>query len=284
MDQSLTSERMPLPSSDTKLQSYLNVGLQPTERQAMGCPQDTLVICGFGIQWPGDTRTASDFRKWLQQQDEDKNGTLERVERNCNLREPRRCGSNGNEGHLGFDTGFCSMNDTDTTSIATHQGHLLQVLHECLEDAGETRHGNRGAHVGCYVALNYFDGATRSFPGVDTTASLISKVFGITSMHCTNEAEAVHRACEAVQNGACRGALVACQRHVGDQLSNGSTDIISAIYIKGRENANEDGNPIQATIKKQSSRGLSNQGRSGTHNVSCLISNDTGTVSHDDFQ
>lgn len=51
-----------------------------------------------------------------------------------------------------FDAAFFSVSGADATSMDPQQRQLLEVVYECLENAGVPLHSLDGASVGCFVA------------------------------------------------------------------------------------------------------------------------------------
>lgn len=53
-----------------------------------------------------------------------------------------------------FDAGFFGINHMDASSMDPQQRQLLEVAHECLENAGIPLETLHGARVGCLVGAN----------------------------------------------------------------------------------------------------------------------------------
>lgn len=108
------------------------------------------------------------------------------------------------------------------------QRQLLEVIYECLENAGETLESVSGANVGCYVANFTSDFVTMqaqdpdmyhrySATGFGPTilANRISHVFNlkgpsfVLDTACSSSLYALHMACAALNAGECDTAIVA---------------------------------------------------------------------------
>lgn len=50
-----------------------------------------------------------------------------------------------------FDAAFFSISAADATAMDPQQRQLLEVVYECLENAGIPLHALDGADVGCFV-------------------------------------------------------------------------------------------------------------------------------------
>lgn len=280
---------MPMPSSIPSLQSQLHADHMSTEKQARESAENTLAICGIGMRWPNDACTANKFQERLQRHQ----GHGSFMHQNGKRKE----NGNGNgfenfNGHarelaVEFDTAVFSMSEVEAKSSTSGQRTLLQSLYQCLEDAGETRYGDHDAHVGCYVSVDKLDGDSASSPGISGTASLISKAFGFGTIAFKEEESALNKAYEDIRAGVCRGALVACIRHVDDQRHEAATSTISAIYLKLFEAAKQGGLPIRALLKKTIAQSLPEQSQhrtlNGTHDKPSTVSDHIAVVSTTEF-
>lgn len=164
-------------------------------------PNEALAICGVGVRWPGDIRTSGDFWEWSHMQEgvngsgstngngaKGANGHVDKAQRlnGHHDRESNGVSDGASDQHWdGFDAAFFSLSDAEAASWTSPQKRALEVVYECLEDAGEIRYGDEDALVGCYLAVDHLDGVQdrsngngSNGSGANHTALRLSKVFG----------------------------------------------------------------------------------------------------------
>ena len=148
---------------------------------------------------------------------------------------PDRAGAiNGNGGYFlqhdvrSFDNLFFGIHNLEARYMDPQQRQLLEVVYECLENAGESLESVSGANVGCYVAnftsdyvllqakdpdLYHRYSATGFGPTI--LANRISHIFNlkgpsfVLDTACSSSLYALHMACTALNAGDCDAAIVA---------------------------------------------------------------------------
>ncbi|EUC29676.1 hypothetical protein COCCADRAFT_39966 [Bipolaris zeicola 26-R-13] len=128
-----------------------------------------------------------------------------------------------------LDTSFFSFTKAELEYINPHQRHLLEVVHECFESAGEANY--RGANIGCYVGSFSDDWRETLFHDIQmygkypvaigedfSVPSRISFEYDLrgpsisTRTACSSALVALTQACTAMSMGECDAAIVAgCQ-------------------------------------------------------------------------
>lgn len=128
-----------------------------------------------------------------------------------------------------LDTSFFSFTKAELEYINPHQRHLLEVVHECFESAGEANY--RGANIGCYVGsfsddwretlfhdLQMYGKYPVAIGGDFSVPSRISFEYDLrgpsisTRTACSSALVALTQACTAMSMGECDAAIVAgCQ-------------------------------------------------------------------------
>ncbi|KAI0393705.1 reducing type I polyketide synthase 10 [Xylariaceae sp. FL0594] len=127
-----------------------------------------------------------------------------------------------------FDNSFFGINNLEATYMDPQQRKLLEVVFECLENAGVPLDQASGSNTGCYVGnftvdfqimqlresdyLHHYSGT-----GLGTTilANRISHVFNllgpslVLDTACSSSLYCLHVACVALQNHECDAAIVA---------------------------------------------------------------------------
>ncbi|KAL3473119.1 polyketide synthase [Aspergillus californicus] len=133
-----------------------------------------------------------------------------------------------NEDIREFENGFFGINNLEATYMDPQQRKLLEVVYECLEDAGIPLDQASGSNTGCYVGnftVDYMvmqlrdpDFLSRySGTGLGTTllGNRISHVFNlqgpslVIDTACSSSLYCLHTACAALQNHECDAAIVA---------------------------------------------------------------------------
>ncbi len=127
-----------------------------------------------------------------------------------------------------FDNNFFGINNLEAKYMDPQQRQLLEVVYECLENAGESLDSVSGANIGCYVAnftvdysimqaqdpdLYHRYSATGFGPTI--LANRISHLFNlkgpsfVLDTACSSALYALHVACTAIMAGDCDAAIVA---------------------------------------------------------------------------
>ncbi|KAL2802548.1 hypothetical protein BJX63DRAFT_440810 [Aspergillus granulosus] len=133
-----------------------------------------------------------------------------------------------NEDIREFENSFFGINNLEATYMDPQQRKLLEVVYECLEDAGIPLEQASGSNTGCYVGnftVDYMvmqlrdpDFLSRySGTGLGTTllGNRISHVFNlqgpslVIDTACSSSLYCLHTACTALQNRECDAAIVA---------------------------------------------------------------------------
>lgn len=188
-----------------------------------------------------------------------------------------------------FDAAFFSMSATEVARVDPEQRLLLEVMHEALENSGETNY--RGKDIAVYAgsftedwvqmqARDTQDGNVYDITGMDDfiLANRVSYEFDLhgpsmtIKTGCSSSLIALHLACDALQRGDCSGALVGASNllltpeyflaldNLGAISSSSNTfdanakgyaraEAVNAVYIKRLDDALRDGNPIRAIVK-----------------------------------
>jgi len=149
--------------------------------------------------------------------------------------DPDRAGTiNGSGGYFlehdtrSFDNLFFGIHNLEARYMDPQQQQLLEVVYECLENAGESLESISGANVGCYVANftsdyvltqakdadQYHRYSATGF-GPTILANRISHIFNlkgpsfVLDTACSSSLYALHMACVALNTGDCDAAIVA---------------------------------------------------------------------------
>ena len=131
----------------------------PSARSEQG--QDPIAIIGMACRLPGDSNSPQSLWNLLEQG----NCAVGEVpESRFNIkghfdgsRKPNTLRSPGamfleNVDLARFDADFFSITKQEAIAMDPQQRQLLEVIYECLENAGVTLHNMNGAPVGCFVA------------------------------------------------------------------------------------------------------------------------------------
>ncbi|KAL9091339.1 MAG: hypothetical protein Q9165_004973 [Trypethelium subeluteriae] len=127
-----------------------------------------------------------------------------------------------------FENSFFGINNLEAQYMDPQQRKLLEVVYECLENAGLSLEEVSGSCIGCYIGNWAFDFAlieakdpesyTRyhaTGAGPTLLANRISHVFDfkgpsvVQDTACSSSLYALHAACSALRNGDCTAAVVA---------------------------------------------------------------------------
>jgi len=119
--------------------------------------QSLIAICGIGLRLPGGIRNTGDF--WdLLVNGKDARGPVPSTRYNIDGFNDDLGGKDGIKTRHGYfldedlstiDTSFFSMSRREVENCDPQQRQLLEVVKECLDDAGEVNY--RDQLVGCYV-------------------------------------------------------------------------------------------------------------------------------------
>jgi acyl transferase domain-containing protein len=117
----------------------------------------SIAICGIGLRLPAGIRNTRDY--WdLLINGKDARGPIPSSRYNIDGFDESLGGKGAIKARYGYfldedlsalDTTFFSMTRKEVESCDPQQRHLLEVVKECFDDAGETNY--RGQLVGCYV-------------------------------------------------------------------------------------------------------------------------------------
>ncbi|KAI1261843.1 reducing type I polyketide synthase 10 [Xylariaceae sp. FL1019] len=127
-----------------------------------------------------------------------------------------------------FENSFFGINNLEATFMDPQQRKLLEVVFECLENAGIPLEQASGSNTGCYVGNFTFDYMVMqmrdpdhlsrySATGLGTTilSNRISHVFNllgpsfVLDTACSSSLYCLHAACTALERGECDAAIVA---------------------------------------------------------------------------
>ncbi|QMW38177.1 hypothetical protein G4B11_001413 [Aspergillus flavus] len=192
-----------------------------------------IAIVGMGMRLPGGIRSATDFWDMLV---EKKTGHGEVPESRynaksfCDPKNPRqirtRHGYYLQEDPAYFDANFFSISSAEASTTDPQLRLLLEVVWECLEDAGETDW--RGKRIGCYVGTfgeDWLTLSTKEYQHIDRYYVLSTGAFALSNRishlydfkgpsmtiqtGCSASLVGLHEACQALYLGECSSAVVA---------------------------------------------------------------------------
>ncbi|KAE8357421.1 thiolase-like protein [Aspergillus caelatus] len=204
--------------------------IDPKDVQARRPP---IAIVGMGMRLPGGVRSAKDFWDMLV---EKRTGHGEIPESRYNAKSfydpknPRqirtRHGYYLQEDPAYFDADFFSISSADASMTDPQLRLLLEVIWECLENAGETDW--RGKSIGCYVGTfgeDWLSLSTREYQHVNRYYVLGTGAFALSNRisyvydfkgpsmtiqtGCSASLIGLHEACQALYLGECSSAVVA---------------------------------------------------------------------------
>ncbi|KAL3450556.1 hypothetical protein BJX65DRAFT_316007 [Aspergillus insuetus] len=200
--------------------------------------QEPIAICGIGCRLPGQASNPQAFWELLSNA-RSANGKVPASRFNLDgFYHPQgneRAGSVNTEGGYfldedirQFENSFFGINNLEATYMDPQQRKLLEVVYECLENAGVPLTKASGANIGCYVGNFTFDYMVMqmrdpdylsrySATGLGTTilSNRISHVFNlmgpsfVLDTACSSSLYCLHAACTALENGECDAAIVA---------------------------------------------------------------------------
>ncbi|RAH72474.1 putative polyketide synthase [Aspergillus aculeatinus CBS 121060] len=193
-----------------------------------------IAIVGMAMRLPGGVTNASDFWQMLI----DKRDGLCRVPRDrYNIDAFYHC--DGVPGTIrtehGYflqqdiaqiDTGFFGMSKIEASKLDPQQRMLLEVVWECMENAGQTDW--QGTNIGCYVGNfgeDWLDLASKDTLAIDRYRVMGTGDFALANnvsyqydlrgpsvvfrTGCSSSMVALHEACQALYSGECLSAIVA---------------------------------------------------------------------------
>ncbi|PQE23080.1 polyketide synthase protein [Rutstroemia sp. NJR-2017a WRK4] len=193
-----------------------------------------VAICGIALRLPGGINDASTFWNFLLSGND---ARIRIPETRYNIEGfDDKCSKKGAiKTHWGYfidedlsclDTSFFSLSKEELKRTDPQQRQLLEVVHECLENAGEVNY--RGKSIGCYVGTFGEDWLRMSsmdsqYSGRYTLtgyndlmiANRVSYEYNlkgpsvVIKTGCSASLVALHQACRALQTGDCEAALVA---------------------------------------------------------------------------
>ncbi|KAH8690939.1 kinase subdomain-containing protein [Talaromyces proteolyticus] len=195
------------------------------------CPP--IAIVGMALRLPGGINTPDGLWKFLM---EKKNGVCEvpgsryTVDSFYSEVQPNRLKTRHGyylQQHPGyFDADFFSINAGEAERMDPQQRQLLEVVWECLENAGETNW--RGKNIGCYIGVygeDWLDLASKDPQHTDRYHALGTGQFALANrvsfeydfqgpsmtLHtaCSSSMVGLHEACQALYAGDCSSAIVA---------------------------------------------------------------------------
>ncbi|KAI1813021.1 reducing type I polyketide synthase 10 [Poronia punctata] len=127
-----------------------------------------------------------------------------------------------------FENGFFGINNLEATHMDPQQRKLLEVVFQCLENAGVSLEQASGSNTGCYVGsftndyevmqrrdFDYSHRYTATGAGTTILANRINHVFNllgpslVLDTACSSSLYCLHVACTALENYECDAAIVA---------------------------------------------------------------------------
>ncbi|SPN98494.1 related to polyketide synthase [Cephalotrichum gorgonifer] len=201
-----------------------------------GYDPSAIAICGIGLRLPSGIRNTRDY--WdLLVNGRDARGPIPASRYNINGFDDSLGGKGGIKARSGYfldedlsalDTSFFSMTRKEVEGCDPQQRHLLEVVKESLDDAGEVNY--RGQSVGCYVGTFGDDwlligaketqhqdgyGYLATGNGDMMLANRVSYEYDfkgpstVVKTGCSASLVGLHEACRAIQAGDATSAIVA---------------------------------------------------------------------------
>ncbi|KAL9069203.1 MAG: hypothetical protein Q9157_006247 [Trypethelium eluteriae] len=194
-----------------------------------------IAIVGMGMRLPGGVKSAESFWELLVQK---KDGRCVVPGDRFNIEAFQS--SSGKHGTIksqhGYflqdanlqhlDASFFSMNKTEVERLDPQQRILLEVVWECMENAGQV--GWRGKNIGCYVGVfgeDWLDLSTKDTQNLGmyritgsadfVLANRVSYEYNLggpsvtVRTACSSSLVGLHEACQAILHGDCESAIVA---------------------------------------------------------------------------
>ncbi|CAG8978206.1 hypothetical protein HYALB_00011441 [Hymenoscyphus albidus] len=184
-----------------------------------------------------------------------------------------------------FENSFFGINNLEALYMDPQQRKLLEIVFECLENAGVLMEKVSGSNTGVYVGnftVDYQVMQTRdsdylerySATGMGTTILGNRSSSLVLDTACSSSLYSLHVACAALQNYECDAAIVAganliqsVEQHIGTMKAGvlsptsechtfdtsadgyGRADGIGALYVKRLSDAIRDGDPIRSVVR-----------------------------------
>ncbi|KAH7303833.1 polyketide synthase [Stachybotrys elegans] len=206
--------------------------MAPVEDMKHG--QDPVCIVGLACRLPGGIQSASDFWEFLAR-GKTAQGRIPAERFNIDGfydgGNPRTATMNGTGGYFLqndvrlFDNQFFNINNLEARSMDPQQRKLLEIVYECLENAGIPIEKVSGSDTGVYVSNFFVDLQGREFDHISRysvtgsgTAILANRVSHFFDLHgpsmvvdtaCSSSLYALHSALSAIESGDCESAIVA---------------------------------------------------------------------------
>ncbi|KAF9883689.1 hypothetical protein FE257_003073 [Aspergillus nanangensis] len=190
---------------------------------------EPIAIVGLAMRLPGDVHSTDDFWDMLVNK---RDGCMPVPTTRYNAEgffDPSTQPNSGNflhEDPAYFDAAFFSISPREATRLDPQQRMLLEVVWECLEDAGETNW--RGSDIGCYVGVfgeDWLELNLRSAQKPDryqifgtggfALSNRLSYEFDLRGPSmtiqtaCSSSLVGLHEACQALKLNHCSAAIVA---------------------------------------------------------------------------
>ncbi|KAK3360559.1 polyketide synthase [Lasiosphaeria hispida] len=207
-----------------------NLGAGPSSGAA---PPDPIAICGIGLRLPGSIRNCHDF--WdLLLSGRDARSEIPTSRFAIGGFDASLAGQGSIHTRHGYfldedlsclDTSFFSMSRSELERCDPQQRQLLEVVRECLEDAGEVEY--RGKPIGCYIGTFGQDWHEMSVKESQHAGSYTVTGYGdlilanrvsyeydfrgpslVIKTGCSASLVALHEACRALQSGDASAAVV----------------------------------------------------------------------------
>ncbi|KAM7196903.1 hypothetical protein V8F20_006870 [Naviculisporaceae sp. PSN 640] len=196
-----------------------------------------VAVCGIGVRLPGGIRSPEQFWEFLMEKKSarsrvpssrfDVDGHYSPHESDGLMVTDQGYFLDEHPGEL--DTSFFSFTKAELEYIDPHQRHLLEVVYECFESAGEANY--RGSNIGCYVGSfsdDWFETLFHDLQMYGKYPAIIGGDYSVPSRisfeydlrgpsmslrtACSSTLVALSEACSAMARGECDGAIVAgCQ-------------------------------------------------------------------------
>ncbi|KAK3936136.1 hypothetical protein QBC46DRAFT_296752 [Diplogelasinospora grovesii] len=164
-----------------------------------------------------------------------------------------------------FENSFFGINNLEATYMDPQQRKLLEVVFECLENAGIPLDKASGSNTGCYVGNFTVDFQVMQLRDSD---------YLVLDTACSSSLYCLHVACAALENYECDAAIVAganlvqsAEQHIATMKAGvlsptstchtfdtsadgyGRADGVGALYLKRLRDAIADGDPIRSVIR-----------------------------------
>jgi acyl transferase domain-containing protein len=176
-----TEFAMSIPTTDIAVQGGLNGFADGLKRQDdTNKNQPDIAICGVGIRLPGGIRNAKAFWDLMNNELDIRIASQESQHQGQPADDRVRHRRFLRDDHASFDQIFFSAVKDSTIKCDLYKQKLLEITHECLEDACEVNYrGSSGDVVACYVATPPNNDDTMNGAGKPSTAKCISQHFDL---------------------------------------------------------------------------------------------------------